>query len=536
MRLLYPSITGYFRKVNWELLIFLVLVLNVKLLVKVLAIALGLFLYRKEVFQKKFLPAKFIGFYIALIAITLLNLLLHFKLISTTYLVSVSLGIAIWLLCIGAGLILLHFVKNTANENLHNTIQLFFILNLSITILQLLFVMADAGSLNPYLYQGMHQKYFISTGDRMRGISFDVSTTNALVNLMAIVYFLVRRKILLAILCVLPLLLTGSNFSNVIFCFILLYLFIFQSDRNQKSVIIVCLSLMVIFLIKISPQNNRYAVEAFQKIAGIKPVASLAKAKPPIRDIPDSLLNEEERKQKKAILYIDSMYAVRAGTGLQNIAVAVVKPVIQTPSIHSEPYQRRRDPTPLQQHLLSYAITSIPSFDSSLDATKRRTIPGKLIALRQTVNFLRPHPPDFLTGAGMGTFSSKLAFRTTALGIAGGYPEKLAYVNEAFRENHLKLYMDYFSKDVELHSLIHSPNSVYDQLLAEYGLLGLLAFCLLYLGAFLKHHKKLTYGKPLLLILLAAFCIDYWYEQLSIVILFELMLLLNIKETNKTYE
>ena len=58
------------------------------------------------------------------------------------------------------------------------------------------------------------------------------------------------------------------------------------------------------------------------------------------------------------------------------------------------------------------------------------------------------------------------------------------------------------------------------------------AFVVLYLVYFLKHYKKLTYGIPLLALLLGLFFIDYWFEQLSIVILFELLLLLNIKEAD----
>jgi hypothetical protein len=72
---------------------------------------------------------------------------------------------------------------------------------------------------------------------------------------------------------------------------------------------------------------------------------------------------------------------------------------------------------------------------------------------------------------------------------------------------------------------------VYDQLVAEYGLIGLAAFMICYLGFFAKHYKHLTYGLPILLLMLAVLFIDYWFEQLSVMVFFELLLLLNIKET-----
>ncbi len=93
------------------------------------------------------------------------------------------------------------------------------------------------------------------------------------------------------------------------------------------------------------------------------------------------------------------------------------------------------------------------------------------------------------------------------------------------------MYLDFFSKQTGLHSLTNSPFSVYDQLLAEYGLIGLTIFFVYYLWFFARHYRKLTYGLPILLLLMAVLFVDYWFEQLSILIFFELLLFLNIKET-----
>jgi hypothetical protein len=158
-------------------------------------------------------------------------------------------------------------------------------------------------------------------------------------------------------------------------------------------------------------------------------------------------------------------------------------------------------------------------------------LPGKAVGLLQTAKFLNLHPAKIIAGDGMGNFSSKLAFKATGLGFDGGFPAKYAYINNDFLINHLDLYLNFFSKRVGLHTLTNSPFSVYDQLMAEYGLLGLLIFVIFYLGFFARHLKKLTYGIPLLMLMLAVFFIDYWFERLSVLIFFELLLLLNIKET-----
>jgi hypothetical protein len=96
--------------------------------------------------------------------------------------------------------------------------------------------------------------------------------------------------------------------------------------------------------------------------------------------------------------------------------------------------------------------------------------------------------------------------------------------------NHLDLYLNFFSKWSGLHSLTNSPFSVYDQLIAEYGLVGFLTFLIWYLGFFAKHYKKLTYGLPILFLMMLVLFTDYWFEQLSVIVFFELLLLLNIKE------
>lgn len=141
-----------------------------------------------------------------------------------------------------------------------------------------------------------------------------------------------------------------------------------------------------------------------------------------------------------------------------------------------------------------------------------------------------------IIGAGLGNFSSKLAFRTTNLGFTGGWPQKYIYIHPDFLKNHLDLYLNFFSKKPGLHSLSNSPYSTYDQMLGEYGIVGLLLFVVTYLGYFFKHYKKLTYGLPMLLLMITAFTSDYWFEQLSILVLFELMLFLDIKEHQSAHK
>ena len=234
------------------------------------------------------------------------------------------------------------------------------------------------------------------------------------------------------------------------------------------------------------------------------------------------------------MLYLDSLslarQKIRALAGI--VSVPLNKPSIPGPDLEAAINQRQPDTTSIQKNLLAFAIERVPGFNPDMHQVNVSNRAGKLVAFQQTIHFLVQHPSKVFIGSGMGNFASKLAFRTAGLQIAGGYPQKFIYINNDFLENHLSLYITYFSKGQELHSVTNNPNAVYDQMIAEYGVAGLLAFVMLYLAFFLRRPKKLTYGLPLLLILLGAFFIDYWYEQLSIVIIFELMMLINLKESN----
>lgn len=528
----------FLHQTNWSLLVFLLLVMNVKMVVKLAALVAFILLNRKLLSDKNIFRQRFMWFYAAMIGLVLINTLLQYSGLSVNYLVAAATGIAFWLMCVIASSIVSWYVKQTSSEKLHSTLTLFFILNVAVTIFQLLLIIIDSGSFNPYRYQGMYQKYFISTGDRITGIVFDVSTTNAIISSFGLVYFLSRNKTPLVLLSMGALLLTTSNFANILLILVLLFLFIFQSTRYQKSVIIVCITMLAFFLARVTPQNDRYVRGFMTRVSGIKDSIRKQIVNPlPLTEQPDSLLNMEQRKKKTALLYVDSINQVTSAllkTETEKKTGPVTpleKPAIPKPSIHSEPFQRKRDTSDYQRELYAYGEAKDPSFDSNLAESGKKKLPGKLIALQQTLQYLRYHPLKILTGAGAGNFSSKLAFRATGLRMAGGYPQRFVYTHPDFVKNHLDLFLVYFSKDRELHSLVNTPNSVYDQLLAEYGLAGITCFLFLYIGYFAARIKKRTYGLPLLLLMLGAFATEYWFEQLSIVILFELMMLINNKAT-----
>lgn len=520
------------KKVDWPLLLFLVLVLNVKLIIKAACILLFLFLKRKELLKKGYRKQSFIWFYVSLILISTVNLFVLPGTFSLNYFILFLAGTGFWLLCTGASLVSSQFTQSTSIEKLNYTVTVFFILNILITISQLIYIMWDAGDINPYTYQGMYQKYFISTGDRLTGISFDVSTTNAIIHSLAVIWFLGRQKMLLVLVSMIAMLLTASNFINLLLGATLLLLFIFQSSRNQKSIIIICLLFTVLFLIRISPQNNQYAGNKLfgskKKSTSGMPVLQGKGTIDPKKEIAKKYLDSLASIKKAAIVKKENSIA-RESISL----TAVTKPTLPKANIHSEPYQRKKDTTRLQKRLLAFAEKNISTQLPDTVKPGARSKPGKLIALEQTISYFRKHPAQLITGTGIGNFSSRLAFRVTGLQIAGGYPKQYTYTNPAFLCNHLALHLSYFSSDAEQHSLINSPDSVAGQLLSEYGIAGILSFILLYFLFFFKIAIKKKAGLPLLFFIGGCLLVGYWFEQLSIMILFELLMLMHKKELNE---
>lgn len=519
--------------IDWQLLIFLVLFVNVKLVVKAAALVFIYLLRPNFKFGLALKNPRLPLFYIAVLLITLFNYLLLGGFSSLNYSVAVFTGILFWLMCLLAVHQVKLSVEKNSSESIHHTIFIFLLINAVASLVVYAGIIIETGAINPYRYQGNYQKYFIGTGDYIKGLSFDTSTTNAVLNALAVLYFLLRQKYGWCLFYMGILLLTGSNITNFLLCTVLLYVFIFKSTQQQKSIIVACFALLLIFLSKVSPQNNNYIASAWNKFFN-EPIT--AKGKPekeiPLQEKPDSILSEDEKKQKIAIRYIDSVYTAKKALQKINALTLTVtaalkeKPELPKDNIHSASFQHKDDTSSLQKGL----ITFIKKDNINTSVTETAKLPGKAVAFMEVFTFFKQHPLKLLTGNGTGNFSSKLAFRTTALKIAGGYPERFKYIHPDFEKNHLALYIGYFTKTAGQHSLINKPDSVYAQLLGEYGLAGLAALFILYCWFFGRHIKQLTWGWPILLFTLGLFFLEYWFEQLSVMVFFELLLFLNLKE------
>ena len=471
-------------RIDWPLLLFLILFLNVKLYVKVVAVLLAFGLHRRlphfrELFQKRWL-----GFYGSMLFLAGIHLLLSFSSLSMPALLSFGLGFGYWLLAMAAAWLIFLFVERQEDkERLHRTATLFFLLNIACIAMVFAGICWKAGTINPYTYEGEHRKYFISTGDFINGISFDGSVTAALISAFGVLYFLYRDQKVYSLLSLITVLLAGSNFIDIVLMAVLLFAACFYSNRVQKSMVLVYLLMITVFWAKVSPQNKNYTAQLLGQADG------KTRYDPPL-PLPHPTMNEFVEKKvvverkKQLASFMDTLY-----------------PVAKKDSL----------------------TAGYKGWDRS----------GRWIAWQELAKLYKDHPGQLLLGAGMGNFSSRLAFKTAAVNIEGSYPGRERYIHPLFRDNYLYLYLYYHTRDEGQHSVINKPDGVYGQLLGEYGLIGIGCFFLLYAGFFLQRARLLSYGLPLLLLLGASFFTEYWFEQLSVVVLFEFLMLLDLSGASR---
>src|SRR5688572_8756894 len=155
-----PLIQNRLKTINWKLLVFLILFLNVKLLVKFAVLLLAFLLNRDIRFKLNLKQSRLPLFYPAIAAIGLLNWLIYAGYSSLNYTICFGLGILLWCACLFASHQLKSFVEQNPVQILHSTIVAFFILNALVSILQYTSIVIETGALNAYRYQGDHQKYF----------------------------------------------------------------------------------------------------------------------------------------------------------------------------------------------------------------------------------------------------------------------------------------------------------------------------------------------------------------------------------------
>lgn len=525
---------------DWRLFIFLLLFMNVKIPVKAIAI---LFVYLSQPdfkFGFRLKNSRLPLFYLLVFPIAAIAFITDKSLFTINYLMVFGWALTCWAMALLAIHQLKLMVEKLTAETIYDTLIVFFIINALFSAGNLIYIMWVTKTINPYTFRGMNQQYFINTGDNIAGVSFDISSTNAIICALGALFFIFKRNLTMALVCMATLALTFSNMVSLLFVQVLAFTFIFKSTRDQKSIIVAAILVYVVSLVKISPENANYIDEMMKEMfAKAKVTSPNGSSSPQKNDIPD----RREQRRKFAQHYLDSLSNARDKREKVNAFDEKLRKLPQTdggrvyippPDTFKPEYFISHDTTPDRKQLLDFIVLHQAQLPLSRmkDLIPRQQ--GKITAMIQTATYLKAHPKKSIFGLGPGNFSSKIAFRAAGAGIRGQYSPRHVYIHPAFMANHLDLYLNYFSRNISFRSVRNNPCSTYDQLLSEYGIAGLIIFVVFYLGYFARHYKKLSYGLPILLLAAGVLFIDYWFEQLSVMVIFELLLLLDIKDNTTT--
>ncbi len=160
-------------------------------------------------------------------------------------------------------------------------------------------------------------------------------------------------------------------------------------------------------------------------------------------------------------------------------------------------------------------------------------MPFKIKSFWQTIEYWFSSIGSFIVGSGGGNFSSRAAFI-----ISGDYvewfPKAWVYVSEEFSKNHFGIWTHDFNNPWDnRNNTANQPFSFYNKIIGEYGLIGLLGFCVLYLGYVIKVWKKLSYSKYMVIALAGYFLLDYWFEYFAIMVVFELLVIYDLNQSRE---
>ena len=624
--------------IDLGLLIAILLIMNASTSIKLVGL-LVLFIYKPTIF-KNFKSKEYPLFYLLMIGVILLQILFGFFDFDIKILKINIIALIIWGISLFVIVQLNKIVSDTEYKKIQNTVLLIFLINAIISCIELIAIMLETQTINPYTYHGMvlnqmtgMSMYGPATGDYIGGIFKTHSLHNAFFNVIGTVYFLINRKYIMSMICLVVLLMTTSNLLIIILFFTLISVVLFHSYKPLKYILLLHFLIVSIFYLKVSPDNLEYAERVITQ-SELKRVdnAILKKIKSQKEEeiknqiiakyINHRVTNDttlgnnlkqnikekqiafkESRLKKNKIkknshqtlsvtdsLDTDPITSIgnttskiivftneNSNRNLNNIIIANNKEDIieglenkytyydnvldnfgmtknsstdtnfiydkltlndQSDNTSAATLEKMEQfEVDLKTHQTNLRNKVIETYKDSISIQPPENLqkyPGKIISYIESIQHLTSSTSHFLIGSGPGQFSSKLAFGISGFSIndSGGkrfLNKQVEYISDDFKENHLKLFSYYWLKDPGEHSISHEPFSSYNQIIGEYGIIGFFSFIGFYVLFFLKRFKKLDAGKYLTVLMVLMLSTDYWFEHLNVIIIFELLILLDLK-------
>lgn len=473
-----------FHRIDWLLLVLLVVVSNQAVLwLKFLAL-LVLILIRPN-WQGLVLRKRLSLFIPLLMLVAALNFWGVVRDYSLPSIVSFGVSIGFWIAAFLGG----HQVKTSIERNpqkIMPTLQLFTILNLLVSFGQVARIAWEQQVWNPY--NSLPFPYGMSTGDLVFGILGEASYNNAFVCALLAVYFLFNRKWLFLVLCLFTELLVFGNVMllslSLVFVLIALAGLVkrwypqirFLPAKPVALAALASAGLLLLMIRLVSPENTRY-------------ILTHATATDSVRE-PVSEISE-------------------ANTGAEPVSLSR-----QVTALDFKKYQRPETPADAADIAVRNQLT-----EQAVQALK-----GKKLSFLETVAYLNSDACLFLLGAGPGRFSSLTASRMSGLDSSRLFRNVLPqFSTRAYTENHRLIHIKRVSGDPAWLSNANWPDSFYNQLLGEYGLVGLVLFLACYVLRYLRRSARQSYSIWVSALLIPIALLTYLVEPLCVLFFYELL-------------
>ena len=476
-------------KIDIPFFLFLLSISSNKIYLKFLALAI-IFSLRpkfKFIFNKK-LPL----FYPFIILLSLVHFLFIERDFTFSHCIIFLVGVLYWLICYAYVYQTYLFTKINSISKINTTIITYVILNFAICVFNYFEICVKAQNLFPFLMG--EGEFGASTGDHITGIFGQPSYINSMINFLFALYFIHQKQLKISLLVMFCAVLSFANTVNIISMVVLISYLILVKDNMKRLLIALNIVLCFFMYMIISPDNYNYV----KKTIGL----SVSDEK---EIMPDVIIAEKNESALKVSDTAKQLYVNDSSAAKQKIVM----------------YHRDLFFNDGYENFKTYYPVDIKSE------------PGKKIAIIQTLRFIKESPRNFLLGAGIGNFSSRLAFQFSGRDSSRLFKKMPKYCHGYYAQNHLLIFDIMKQLPTEYHSIKHFPNNFFSQIIGEYGIFGLALFLIFYIYFFYKRVLDKSFFIVLLICVSGFLMLDYLFEYFNIIVIVELILYMNIKENKQ---
>lgn len=473
-------------RIDLPFLLFIISISSNKIYLKVFALILIFVLRPKfDLFFNKNISS----FYPWIIILSAVQFLFLGHDFSTEHIVVFLVGTFYWLMCYAYMYQTYLFVKLNHLDKINRTIQVYVSLNFILCLVNYFQISIQAHTFLPFLLG--EGQFGASAGDHIIGLFGNPSYVNAIINTLFALYFIHNKKIGFFFLTSFCALLSFANIVNLIFIGVLIVYLIIAGDNKKRLAIVLSILLCFMMYFFVSPDNYIY----IKKTIGLS-IGHEREIMPDVIVIPDT----------------------------STVAIVAPPPTVAYINDSSAADQKilmtRRDVL-FKSDFKEYETYYPVDIKSS---------PGKKIALLQTFNFLKKKPLALFFGAGIGNFSSRLAYQFSGRDSSRLFMKLPHYCHGYYYKNNLLIYDSMRQLPKEYHSIKHFPNNFLSQLLGEYGLIGFLIFMFTYVYFFFKRSHSKLFFFVFVFCISAYLMLDYMYEFFNIMVLAEMLLFIDAKQ------